>query len=131
MKSTRLRTSQGFSNLIGIPYEKKDCWAIARDFYSQVLGIELKHYYEDSGQRPEHAENLIYTAMGDFAKVDKPQYGDLILIRIAGVECHIAIYLGVGKMLHSSKYKGSVIESMGRWMPVIVGYYRPKDLIND
>lgn len=114
-----------FTNLIGIPYSKKDCFEAVRDFYGQVMGIELKHYYDNPGKTPIESKDLIYSSMGDFKKVEGPiEFGDLILIRMAGIECHIAVYLGDGRMFHSTKINGTVIERIHKWKPVIAGYYR-------
>lgn len=64
--------------------------------------------------------------MGEFDKVEDPKFGDLILIKIKGIESHIAVYVGEGKMLHTSRATGSIVERIERWNPRIVGFYRVK-----
>ena len=128
MNAIPQKTFPAFSNLIGIPYSKKDCFEIVRDFYKQVLGVELKHYYDSPGQEAYAARDLIYTSMGDFVKVESPQFGDLVLLKIKGIECHIGIYLGNNQLFHSSRYTGSVIDRMSRWQNVVSGYYRVRGL---
>lgn len=119
--------SEDYSNLIGVPYEQMNCFAIAKKFYSQVMGIELKSYHD--GKRVETKESskcLIYTNLGDFSEVAIPNFGDLILLKLWGIESHIGIYLGEGLMLHSIQGTGSVIDRTSRWGKNVVGYYRVK-----
>lgn len=116
-----------FSKLIGTPYEKADCWNIAREFYLIVFGIELKHYYQETPKNRDIKSSLIYSNKGDFERVDSPIFGDLITLKIFGIECHIAVFLGQGKMLHTSEKTGCVIDSLKKWEKLITGYYRIKE----
>lgn len=115
-----------FKELIGTPYIEKDCWGIVVEFYKIVMGIDLKRYYDDIPSNRDIAKNLIYSNMGDFLKIEEKdaKFGDIILIKLYGVESHISVYLGEGKMLHSTLHSGCVIESISRWKNLIVGYYR-------
>lgn len=113
-----------FSKLIGIPYSELDCWGIVREWYKIVYGIELKHYYQEIPKNRDIANNLIYSSMGDFKKVDSPIYGDIILIKLFGVESHIAVYLGNGKILHTSHNTGCIIDNLSKWQKVVTGYFR-------
>ena len=49
-----------YSELIGIPYDKLDCWGIALEFYRKVFNIELKRYYDEVPNNRDIAKNLIY-----------------------------------------------------------------------
>lgn len=118
---------QGFSKLIGTPYKDKDCWHIAKDFYKIEFGIDLKQYYEETPDNRDLQANMIYSNKGEFDKVDSPTYGDIILIKMYGVECHIAIYLDRGKILHTSKKTGCIIDSLSKWEKMVSGYYRVKN----
>ncbi len=116
------------SSFVGIPYETKNCWDLAVDFYDKILGISLKHIY-NSGITPDRFEtkNLIFTNMGEVEEVSTPSFGDIIILKIFGVEAHIAICVGEGKMLHTSKASGSVIDRIKKWEKQIVGFYRVKN----
>jgi hypothetical protein len=116
--------SQGFSKFVGIPYEKKNCWDLAVDFYCEMLNIKLFHIY--SGPTPSRADTsmLIQSNKGEFREVKDPHFGDLILIKVFGIESHIAVYLGGGKMLHTKKRVGSHLDNVDKWKNQIVGYYR-------
>jgi cell wall-associated NlpC family hydrolase len=113
-----------YSSLIGVPYLELDCWGIAREFYRLQFNTELKRYYDEIPQNRAIAENLIYTNKGDFKKIESPEFGDIILIKLFGVESHIAIYLGGGKILHTSKNHGCHIDSLKKWEKVVVAFYR-------
>lgn len=126
MKSTHPQTIQEYSNLVGIEYSKMNCWDIAVKFYKQVLGVELGSIYSGPTPPRDVTKDLIYTNIGGFEKVETPEFGDIIILKIFGIESHIAIYVGEGKMLHSSKNTGSVIDFVSRWQRVIVGFYRIK-----
>jgi len=127
VKGTQQPTSQDYSSLIGIPYETKNCWDIAVELYEKVLGVNLKNYY--SGPTPDRSttKNLIWSNIGEFEKVSTPMFGYIILIKLHGVESHIAIYVGIGKMLHTTRGAGSVIDRVERWKSAIVGFYRIKN----
>lgn len=123
-----MKTLGDYSSLIGTSYEKLDCWGIAREFYFLVFGIELKRYYEDIPQNREITKDLVYSNKGDFKKVEVPKFGDLILIKIRGIESHIAIYLDESLILHTQHKIGCVVDRKSRWDKLIVGYYR---VLND
>ena len=113
-----------YAALIGTPYSKMNCWDVAREFYRLEMGEELKHYMVDSIEDREAIKNLIYANSGEFFKVDTPEFGDLMLIKIRGIESHIAVYLGQGRLLHSMQSAGCVVDRVDRWDKVILGYYR-------
>jgi len=118
---------EDYSKLIGTPYSEKDCYGIIVEFYKVVFGIDLSRYYDEIPKSRDVAKNLIYSSMGDFREIKDAkaiQFGDLILIKIFGVESHIAVYLGDDKMLHSTLHSGCVVERVLRWKHLIVGYYR-------
>lgn len=116
-----------FSHLVGVPYESKHCWQLTVDFYKDWKNISLHHIFDgEVPSRPE-TKDLIYSNVGEFEQVaGAPNFGDIIIMRVLGVESHIAVYVGNGKMLHTSKRVGSVIESVEKWKKIVVGFYRVK-----
>ena len=108
-----------------------NCWDLSVKFYSSVLGVSLEGIY--SGDTPSRSEtrDLIYSNVGKFSKVTDPFFGDIILLKLYGIESHIAVYLGGGKMLHTSKLTGSVVERVEKWEHLIVGYFRIKGQDHD
>lgn len=126
MNTIRPQVSPEFSEFIGISYSKMNCWDLAVFFYSKVLNLDLTWAYDGYFPGRDATRDLIYTNIGKFERVEDPEMGDLILIKIFGIESHIAIYLGEGKMLHTTKNTGSVIERVSRWKVRITGFYRVK-----
>lgn len=117
-------------HLIGLPYDKVNCWDLARLYYREFMGCELQHYFEGTPTHRSETQTLIYSNIGDFEKVEgDPEVGDLIVIRVLGLESHIAVYIGDGRMLHTSKRIGSHLERVDSYKKLISGYYRlrPKD----
>jgi cell wall-associated NlpC family hydrolase len=99
-----------------------NCWEVARKFYSEVLGRELKQYYDNDLDR-HVIRTIVMASEKDFHKVRSPKFGDILLIRLHGVESHIGVYLDNGLFLHTTKSTGSCIDRVGRWAGMIVGYY--------
>ena len=119
--------TQDYSSLIGRPYSELDCWQLVREFYRIVFNAHLKAYYDNIPETRDIAKSIVYDSMRDFIKVSDRQFGDLFLIKMLGVECHIAVYLGDGLMLHTSISSGAIIERVARWEKMIVGTYRAKN----
>lgn len=118
-----------FNHLIGIPYEHKNCWELVKQFYSDILKIGLKHYVEGTPDERERVKSLIFTNMGDFQKVDSPIFGDIVILKIYGIECHIGVYVGEGMILHTTKGTGSHLDRLQRWSKVVVGFYRAREVV--
>ena len=124
MRHTLLQSTQDYSSLIGVPYEVSDCWGIVKDFYSLVFNKELPDYYDEAPNDDNLANMYVENAKGNFERVETPEFGDLILIRLNGIPCHIGVFIGEGKMLHTIRGSGCVIERLSRWIPRIEGIYR-------
>lgn len=118
------KATPAYSKLVGVPYSELDCWGVVREFYRLVMGIGLRHYYDHVPNDDRVAEGLVFSHRGDFKEVDKPEFGDIILIKLHGIECHIGVYLGEGKLLHTMRGSGCVIDNVARWKKMISGYYR-------
>lgn len=120
-------SQSNYANLIGIPYAQMNCWQICQKFYKQVFNLDLKDYFDPVfTDDKNYVCGLIRANEHEFVRVRAPEFGDLITIRIKGVECHIGIFLGKGLMLHTSKTTGSVIDRISRWNTMIAGYYSVK-----
>jgi cell wall-associated NlpC family hydrolase len=115
---------QACSNYVGKPYEDFNCWDLVRKLYQDVYNLDVHQDYGCDVPDREECESLIKTNKGEFFKSDKPEPGDIMLLRILGVECHIGMYLGVGKFIHSLKGNGVVIDSVSRYSTRVNGYYR-------
>lgn len=112
--------------LVGREYSELNCWDLVVQFYRNVMGEELRHLYDgrDLGRREN--EKLIWANKGEFDRVVCPQFGDLVVFKLHGFETHIGVYLQDTKFIHSTKTMGSCIDSVDRWKPYIVGFFRLK-----
>ena len=114
---------------IGVPYEKQNCLDIVKAFYKNELDIELSNYYE--GDRPSRTEieTLIVSNKGCLRPVElsKAEVGDLIIVNLYGMSCHIAIYIGNNRLLHSIRKVGSCIEPVAKYKKMIEGCYRHQE----
>ena len=125
MKSTSPRNTPAYSSLIGIPYGEMDCWGVVREFYRMEKGILLESYYDAVPATKFDARDLVRSHIGEFDKVEKPEeYGDILLIRMLGVESHIAVYLGKGKILHTSIATGCIVDKLSKWERMVTGVFR-------
>lgn len=104
-----------------------DCWGIAREFYKLAFNTELKSYYETIPNDNSKARDLISSNRGDFNLVTTPKFGDIMLIKLMGLECHIGVYLGDGLFLHTQHGTGCIIDRVTRWEKMISGYFRVKE----
>ncbi len=112
---------------IGRGYETYDCLALVKEFYKDFFNIEVKNYYEGANPTAKEAEILISSNKGDFEKVEDPKFGDIVVIKLYGIECHIGVVVGDTKFLHSAKNIGSNIDRLSRYARLIVGYYRHRE----
>lgn len=128
MKNINQITSQEFSSLIGIPWDKLDCWGIVRKFYF-LHRKELPPYYSTRPKDMEESEEIVSKAKSNYKEVsfNDLRYGDIFLINLMGLNGHIGVYIGNGRMLHTSIKCNSVIVKVSQWKRRIVGVYRPRD----
>jgi len=126
VKNTLQPLSQDFSNLIGIPYETLDCWGVAKEFYKIVFRYDLLDYYDHAPNDNEIAKDLIAKSKSDFEEVETPEYGDILLINLQGIPCHIAIYLSPSTILHTVKGSGCLVDRYSRWTKMVRSIHRVK-----
>ena len=121
-------SSHKYASLIGVPYHEKSCYQIVQEFYRLEFGAELQSYYEELPENRDITKGLIYSSMRDFDNVthDARKFGDIVLLKLYGVESHIGVYVGEGTILHTTIHSGCVIDRLSRWEKLIVGFYRVK-----
>lgn len=116
------------SKYVGKSYNTYNCFDCAKHFYREEFGIELKDYFEGPVVPDRKTiECLVISNKGDFERVEKPKFGDLIVIRLYGYASHIGIYIGEGKFLHSLRNVGSCIDTLSRYEKMVEGYYRHRE----
>ena len=114
---------------IGKPYEKYNCFDLVKEFYLDNFSLVLMDYFEGPVVPDrKQVECLIVTNKGDFIEVTgNPQFGDIVSIKLYGLECHIGVCLGNGKFLHSTRNIGSNMDTLSRYSKMIAGYYRHQE----
>lgn len=112
---------------IGRDYHDYNCLDLVRDFYADHFGVLIRNYFDGPVPSREGVQTLIASNKGEFEKVDTPKFGDIIVIRLFGVECHIGIYINEKRFLHSIKGAGSSLDLLERYSRMIAGYYRHRE----
>jgi cell wall-associated NlpC family hydrolase len=118
-------------NLVGKPYlaygvgpEEYDCYGLALEMSSryglgypeQIDYIHTKQHEAIDGQRSQ------------FAKIDSPEFGDLVAIRVGRYVSHLGVMLDSFRFIHSSKPFGVTITRVDsvKYATRIEGFYRCK-----
>lgn len=114
-----------FKKYIGREYNDYNCFDLVKEFYKDNFSIEIKNYFE-GGPVPDRAavSSLIISNKGDFVEVQNPVFGDIVVIKLYGIECHIGVVVDKGMFLHSTRGVGSNMERLERYKKLIAGYYR-------
>lgn len=116
------------SQYVGISYEVKNCLEIIQFFYKQEFDIEIRNFFDGPMPDPEKVEALIVSNKGTFVKVQDPMYGDILTVNLRGLTCHLGVYVGQKKFLHSRKEVGSCIEPLKKYQRLVEGFYRHQEL---
>lgn len=117
---------------IGRSYEECNCFDLAKEFYKDNYGLDLKNYFEGDSIPPRNEiESLIVSNKGDFKRVDIPKVGDIVVINLFGYSCHIGVIVGPGKFIHSVRGAGSCVDTISKYKKMIDGFYRHRELVSD
>lgn len=121
------------ADLIGCRYkdhgrtkeEGFDCYGLVIEVLKRN-GIFLPDYLYDKvdSETEKRVMNLALNGI-PAEKVDRPKPLDVVILQLLNDPCHVAVYLGYGKIIHCCKY-GVVVEDMKRWENRTKGYYRIK-----
>ena len=125
------------SRYIGIPYlylgdtEKgADCWGLVRLILRNEYKINLPQFYHSETRNVYRIQQSIKENVGSSTTpaLQNYQAGDIILMQIRGVICHIGIYADGGYMLHTLVGHDSALEKVDgpKWINRIEGFYRAK-----
>jgi hypothetical protein len=129
-----------WNDYIGIPYVEKgrdksglDCWGLVRLVYQDQYKIDLPSFAENY----EHADTakiqeLLSQGKELWATVDKPDVGDVVLLRINGLYSHVGVVISENQFLHIRDGSDSVIERFdtGVWKHRVGGFYKYVEQIN-
>jgi proteasome lid subunit RPN8/RPN11 len=113
-----------------------DCWALVRDWYQEVLGIELRDWPRPASTRefneqPMFASCFAQTGFRELLPEEDLKVGDLIVMSIAAPTLnHIGVYVGNQQILHHLSGRLSGRDLYGGWLLESTGMrlrYAPRD----
>jgi hypothetical protein len=125
-----------YDKYIGLPYLTNgrteagvDCWGLVRLFYRDELNIDLPSYTEDysGADDPAIMELMSEYKDANWKKQSVPETGDVCVFNIYGEPCHVGVYIGNSKFMHSREGRDVVIESLDspKWSKRLEGCYKP------
>lgn len=103
---------------IGKTYAEYTCYGLFRAIQAD-LGNNLPDY--TAGTPRKNSEQIELELLARYKKLDKPEEGCGVVIYDCGLPCHIATYIGEGKIVHSKKDTGVVITDLS--LEKVYGYY--------
>lgn len=117
-----------YRKYIGRNYDTYNCFELVKEFYKDQFNLDLSNYWE-GGKTPnrDEVESLVVSNKGDFVRVDTPEFGDIVVLKLYGLECHIGVCLNKSQFLHSARNIGSLMDRLERYSKMIGGFYRHRD----
>lgn len=122
---------------VGLPFLARgrdkagvDCWGLVRLVQAEQYGVELPSYdnnYVDPFDSAEANEAIaIGTAQPEWRRVYDVLPGDVLVFQVAGVVCHVGLYIGDGRFLHVRVGTDSAVERLASqaWQHRLKGVYR-------
>ena len=125
-----------YGNYVGIPFvdagrtkEGCDCWGLVRIVQKECFGKELPSFDDYEKATRDESERQVAIGLKELPlkKVDSPEEGDIVLLRIRGKLCHTGLYIGGNEILHTNRGTDSVIESLDGLRHLrekVEGFYR-------
>ena len=121
---------------IGIPFKELgrdrtglDCWGLVHLVKAEQFHTEIPSYsgdYMDSNDRKEVAQLISGEITSRWSSVVTPLLGDIVLLRILSLPCHVGIVVARDNMLHLDYDVGATIEPWNgpKWGKRCLGFYR-------
>lgn len=119
-----------YRDLLGVKFkvhgrsikEGFDCYGLAIEVLRRN-GITLEDaFYDNLDTRPELHEKLHSLIPNE--RIDKPEICCIIEMSVHGEPLHVAVYIGDGMIIHTTKKTGVVIEPLVHYKYRILGYYK-------
>lgn len=107
------------SKYIGKNHDEYDCYGLFRAIQAEN-GVELPSF-EPNNDRKEVNEQIDVEKFARYKKLEKPELYCAVVMYDAGIPCHIACYIGEGKIIHSTSKRGVTIDDLD--MNEVEGFY--------
>lgn len=118
---------------VGVPYKLHgrtksgaDCWGLVRLALVERFGKDVPSFTDEYFRLDEAADAIVRNRKDMVIAVEKPEVGDLVLMRIRNAPCHVGLWVGDGYVLHADPAgeQGSRMEQLTRALKLRVeGYY--------
>lgn len=126
---------------IGRPYAVRgrgpdafDCWGLVAAVVAERWGLELPSHageYETAADRHDLAA-VVAGGQSEWTEISPAaaRVGDVVVLRLAGAECHVGLVVAPGWFLHSLRGCDSVIESWehAAWRNRLAGVWRHAEI---
>lgn len=129
-----------WNDYIGINYKEKgrdkdglDCWGLVRLIYKEQYQIDLPSFTENyESDEKQKMEQLLAFGKEGWEKVDTPTIGDVVLLRILGLNVHVGVIVSPNQFIHVREATNTTIERFdtGIWKHRIEGFYRYVEKVN-
>jgi cell wall-associated NlpC family hydrolase len=109
------------NSYIGIPYTNRgrdregvDCWGLVQLWYQEQLNITVDDYlYAYTAANDfESVSDAIKKHKKEWKAVDEPQFGDVLVFKIAGYPMHVGIKMHGDDFLHAFQGTQSCLERL-------------------
>ena len=109
------------NSYIGIPYMDRgrdrdgvDCWGLVQLWYREQLNIEVDDYlYAYTAAADfESVSDAIKKHKAEWQPVDDPEFGDVLVFKIAGYPMHVGIKMKGDDFLHAFQGTQSCLERL-------------------
>lgn len=120
--------SRSLTDLYGIPFKVHgrskdglDCWGLAMEVMARY-GVELPDFWYESLENRADTRGQILASV-QHRKIDRVKEPCLLVLKDRGNPCHVVVYIGEGKIIHSSYNRGVLVEPLHRYTAQIEGIY--------
>lgn len=122
--------AKSVNKVIGKPYDEMDCYQLCEFLYKDLFGVRFDLYEETQSMNPIEASNLVKKEMNgsNFYKVNKPDIGDIMVIRMRNVFGHLGFCLDRKFFIHSLAKRNVTMDRYSVWHHRIEGFYRWRGL---
>lgn len=129
-----------WNQYVGLPYKDAgrersglDCAGLVCLVYREQYGLDVDVFFDTYlSSDLKASEEMLKEARKDWHQVDKPQEGDVVLLQMLGIACHVGVVVDVqeepfrASVLNVRRSCNTVIESLQSpyWTPRIDSYWR-------
>lgn len=94
----------------GREFPNLDCWGLVRDYYREILGIDLPEYADFSGNTMS-AGFRREMERGRFREIPEPEDNAVMALFCRGRLYHVGIWIN-GRVLHTTESRGARYERL-------------------